>query len=280
MDSLRLAKYEALGNDFLIALDEATVDRIDTELVVALCDRHRGVGADGLIALRRNPDGLSMRLTNADGSEAETSGNGLRCVALAAFDARAVTGSSIVIMTVVGPRRADLISGGDGTAEIRVEMGEVRVGPTESPLRGKQAFRADVGNPHLVLLGDRTDDVDLAVAGPELEAAWPGGQNVEVIAPRGVDELDLVVFERGAGLTEACGSGSVAAAAAARLQGVTGVAVRVHNPGGDLGVELSGADPTRPVAWLTGPTRRVAELEIRLHDFGVTRRGEGAPTRR
>ncbi len=173
-----------------------------------------------------------------------------------------------------------MISGGDGTAEIRVEMGQIHIDVTETPLPGKRAYRADVGNPHLVLLGDRTDDVDLALSGPGLEAAWPGGQNVEVIAMKGRSEIDLVVFERGAGLTEACGSGSVAAAAAARLEGSAGDEVTVHNPGGDLGVELAGSDPKSPLAWLTGPARRVAEIEVRLHDFDVVRRAGGALTRR
>lgn len=281
MDLLRLAKYEALGNDFLISFDQGAGDVLDARLIVALCDRHRGIGADGLIGLRPSDDGgLSMRLTNADGSPAETSGNGLRCVALAAFDAGAVKGGSVQIETVVGRRRADLVTGGDGAGEIRVEMGQVHVAATDSPLGGKRAFRADVGNPHLVLLGSRVDDVDLAVIGPELEAAWPGGQNVEVIAVSAADELDLVVFERGAGITEACGSGSVAAAAAARLQGVTRETVTVHNPGGDLGVELSGPDLGRPMAWLTGPARRIAELEVRLDDFDVTGRAGGALSRR
>ena len=232
MGQLLLTKYEALGNDFLIVFDGAGTLAISEELIARLCDRHRGVGADGLIQLRPTNSGLAMVLTNADSSPAEISGNGLRCAALAALDAGVVTGRSVSITTIVGPRRAELVSGGDGAGTLRVEMGTVRVEKADSPIAHKQGFRADVGNPHLVLLGDRIDDVDLALVGPELEAAWPGGQNVEIISVLSSEALDFAVYERGAGITEACGSGSVAAAAAARFAGLVGDVVTVHNPGG------------------------------------------------
>jgi diaminopimelate epimerase len=176
---------------------------------------------------------------------------------------------------VVGTRRADLVEGGEGAADIRVEMGSVSVTPAESPIAEREGFRVDVGNPHLVLLGERIDDVDLAGVGPSIEASWPGGQNVEVIALRGRDAIDLAVFERGAGITEACGSGSIAAAAAARLIGKVGDVITVHNPGGPLVVELSGADAARPTAWLSGPTRRVAEIRVERQDFVDSRDQSG-----
>lgn len=264
---LLLTKYEAIGNDFLIVFDGAGSLTVSPELVAQLCDRHRGIGADGLIQLRPTSNALAMVLHNADGSPAEVSGNGLRCAALAAFDASVATGRSIVITTVAGQRRAELISRDGAYGELSVEMGHVRVEPTASPIAGKQGFRADVGNPHLVLLGDRNDDVDLAVIGPDLEAAWPGGQNVEVISLAGADELDLVVFERGAGITEACGTGSCAAAAAARMAGVVGDVVAVHNPGGSLVVELGPAGENAAAVRLSGPARRVAEVNVSLEDY-------------
>jgi diaminopimelate epimerase len=264
---LLLTKYEAIGNDFLIVFDGSCSLSITPDLVAQLCDRHRGIGADGLIQLRPTSNALAMVLHNADGSSAEVSGNGLRCAALAAFDAGVATGRSIVIATVVGQRRAELISRDGAFGELSVEMGHVDVGPTSSPFAGKEAFRADVGNPHLVLLGERNDDVDLALVGPELERAWPGGQNVEVISVSGTDELDLVVFERGAGMTEACGTGSCAAAAAARLAGVVGDVVIVHNPGGSLVVELGPVGEHAAAVRLAGPARRVAEVNVSLEDY-------------
>lgn len=281
VDRLFMSKYEALGNDFLIVFDAAHALEISPELVEALCDRHRGLGADGLIHLRPIHNALAMVLTNADGSPAEISGNGLRCAALAAFDAGIAKTPSVSISTVVGMRRAELVAGGEGLAEIRVEMGTVHVDPTVSPLAQKRGYRVDVGNPHLVLIGDRIDDVDLSAIGPGLESAVPGGQNVEIISVRARDELEFIVFERGAGLTEACGSGSVAAAAAARFAGDVGDDVIVHNPGGPLVVSLRGPDRARPEASLSGPTRRVAELQVRRGDFdaGHHRVGENLTTR-
>jgi diaminopimelate epimerase len=264
---LLLTKYEAIGNDFLIVFDGACSLAITPDLIAQLCDRHRGIGADGVIQLRPTSNGLAMVLQNADGSPAETSGNGLRCAALAAFDAGVATGRSIVITTVVGPRRAELISRDGAYGELSVDMGHVSVQRTSSPVAGKEGFRADVGNPHLVLLGDRSDDVDLEVLGPELEQAWPGGQNIEVISVSGTDELDLVVFERGAGMTEACGTGSCAAAAAARLAGVVGDVVTVRNPGGSLIVELGPANEHAAAVRLSGPARRVAEVNVSLEDY-------------
>jgi diaminopimelate epimerase len=264
---LLLTKYEAIGNDFLVVFDGACSLTITPDFVAQLCDRHRGIGADGVIQLRPISNGLAMVLQNADGSPAETSGNGLRCAALAAFDAGVATGRSIVITTVVGPRRAELISRDGAYGELNVEMGQVSVQRTASPIADKEGFRADVGNPHLVLLGDRSDDVDLEVLGPELEQAWPGGQNIEVISVSGTDELDLVVFERGAGMTEACGTGSCAAAAAARLAGVVGDVVTVHNPGGSLIVELGPAKQRAAAVRLSGPARRVAEVNVSLEDY-------------
>jgi diaminopimelate epimerase len=264
---LLLTKYEAIGNDFLIVFDGACSLAITPDFVAQLCDRHRGIGADGVIQLRPTSNGLAMVLQNADGSPAETSGNGLRCAALAAFDAGVATGRSIVITTVVGPRRAELVSRDGAYGELSVEMGHVSVRRTSSPVAGKEGFRADVGNPHLVLLGDRSDDVDLEVLGPELEQAWPGGQNIEVISVSGADELDLVVFERGAGMTEACGTGSCAAAAAARLAGVVGDVVTVRNPGGSLIVELGPANGHAAAVRLSGPARRVAEVNVSLEDY-------------
>ena len=276
-----MSKYEGLGNDFLILFDGARALEAPPGLVRALCDRHRGIGADGLIHLRPLRGALAMVLTNADGSSAEISGNGLRCAALAAFDAGFATGSSVSIATSVGSRRAERLSGGDGAAEIRVEMGEVRVTRTDSPIEGRTGYRADVGNPHLVLLGEGVDDVDLLEVGPELEAAYPGGQNVEIISTKGHDELDLAVFERGAGITQACGTGSIAAAAAARLAGVVGDVVTVYNPGGPLVVGLSGDDPERAQSWLSGPARRIAEIHVRPEDFLAAQAGAGGvmPTR-
>lgn len=268
MTTLSLGKYEALGNDFLVLLDPSGSARFDETLVAALCDRHRGIGADGVIRLSAGGDGaVVMTLRNADGGIAETSGNGLRCAALAARDGGLVEADEFTIETLAGVSSAVVEPGTRGRATVRVTMGTVRVREeTPSPHEGFRAFRVDVGNPHLVLLGGALDAIDLAALGPVLEAATPGGVNVEVVAPRD-DGLELVVWERGVGLTLACGSGSCAAAAAAHAVGLVGPVVTVQNPGGTLVVGLDGGDPTAPVATLVGPARRVGRVLVELEEL-------------
>jgi diaminopimelate epimerase len=131
----------------------------------------------------------------------------------------------------------------------------------ERPAWGTRARAVDVGNPHLVLLGEELDDVEVALLGPELERGAEGGVNVEFIAiTPGTTEVMLRVWERGVGETLACGTGSVAAAAAARDWGLVGSTVRVHNPGGALEVILGRREAE--AARLAGPVRKVADLVV------------------
>jgi len=268
--ALSLVKYHGNGNDFLVSLDGDDLPggaEVDADFVAEICDRHRGVGADGLIAVRASSGvaDVRMELRNSDGKRAEMSGNGLRCLALALVDSGKVPGPDVVIETdaglrhvVVGERRHD------GCVSVTAEMGMLHVGPEEpAPLLGAsfQARRVDVGNPHLVLIGPALDGLDITRLGRELEGARPGGQNVEVVAPDSSGGLDLLVWERGSGVTEACGTGSCAAAAAARAAGLVGDHVPVENPGGTLVVDLDG-EVLSPSARLTGPACRVASVEI------------------
>ena len=241
---MRLEKYQALGNDFLIAVDRDGTLEVDAGLARAVCDRHRGAGADGLIRAVAPPAGSAgeadvvMELWNADGSRAETSGNGLRCLARAVVDAGLVTGPEILIATDAGPRRATV--GDDGL--VRVEMGTVSIVQTDTPPEDPRwvAF-VDAGNPHVVLAVEDPAKEDLDEDGPAWERSY-GGVNVEYLATGpGDDELTMRVWERGVGETMACGSGACAAAVVARQEGTVGARVTVHQPGGDVTVELSGS---------------------------------------
>jgi diaminopimelate epimerase len=280
-------KYQALGNDFLIFLDPSELpgaDEVEASFVVAVCDRHRGVGADGLMIARPPSSGgtgqptgvraadVRLELRNADGGRAETSGNGIRCLALALVDSGVVAGPDVLVTTDAGLRLVSVIErAGHGTAVVRAEMGTVEIGgPEVAPLLGPgfEARHVDAGNPHLVLMGDSLEGVDIGGLGASLSDARPGGQNVEIVAPDGSGGLDFLVFERGAGMTEACGTGSCAAAAAARAAGLVGDRVEVHNPGGTLVVELSG-DGLAPSAWLRGPVSRVMRAELVLGEIDV-----------
>jgi diaminopimelate epimerase len=269
---MQTSKHEGAGNDFLVVLDPGDRIRFSVAQVRLLADRRRGVGADGIIRVGPGRDGcdLSMDLRNADGSLAEMSGNGIRCLAQAAVDAGLVSSERFTVATPGGPRTVTFTPGapGSGWAWASVDMGPVTLGPDQpQEFDDRRVRTVDVGNPHIVLLGPDTASVDVAELGPKLQAAFAGGINVEWITPLADEEgelLDFRVYERGAGETLACGTGSVAAAAAARSWGAVSAegAVRVRNPGGVLEVVLGAeADPEAP-AFLAGPVRKVADVEI------------------
>jgi diaminopimelate epimerase len=270
--TVELGKYHGLGNDFLVWLDPPAEP--DGTLARRLCDRHRGVGADGLVVGRRlaprDPRAasavMSFRLWNADGSEAEMSGNGMRCLAHAAADAGVVVpGVAFVVSTPAGDRRVIIERRGPSTTWAEVDMGEPVVLDVDGGCNVDDGrMRVAVGNPHLVVAGPDPAGIDLASIGPRLgqaDSCDPTGRNVELVAlGPGVDELTMRVWERGVGETEACGTGSVAAAVAFHRWGRVGSAVTVHQPGGSVVVRL-GEDGS---ARLAGPSERVALCQVAL----------------
>jgi diaminopimelate epimerase len=258
---LHVAKYHGIGNDFLVALEPEVEP--DAALARRLCDRRRGLGADGLIVGRRiegDKEALSFRLFNADGSEAEMSGNGMRCLAHAALDAGIVgEGSVFTVATPAGRRLVVTERRGRDETWASVEMGQAVVGGDADRCNvGHGELHVDMGNPHLVVAGPDPRSVDVAALGPRLAAGAPAGLNVEFVTlGPGPDELTMRVWERGVGETEACGTGSCAAAVAFRHWGRVGPSVTVHQPGGavavvvgdDLSVRLSG-----PSQWVAACT--------------------------
>ena len=274
---LRLHKLHGLGNDFLVALvDELPADADAARTAAALCHRRCGIGADGLIYAVLDSAGAggdrsaAMRLWNSGGSPAEVSGNGLRCLAHAVARTLGTAELGIVVHTVAGPRRCSIRpTQAPGTAIGTTEMGSPGPGP-ETPgaslatavegILGPGAVQrwdtVDVGNPHVVLAVADPGAVPLQEAGPAVEALFSGGINVHFGAVTGPDELTLGVWERGAGVTAACGTGAVAAAAAFHQWGDVGHNVTVRMAGGDAQVDLSG-----PVI-LTGESTYVAAVDI------------------
>ena len=270
MNTLQLVKYHGFGNDFLIAfhVDLPNADR--AALARRLCDRHRGVGADGLIIGESDPNASArMILFNADGGRAEISGNGLRCLAHALARRRGDEGAvTMMIATDAGVRRVELEPTDDpATMFVTASMGEVT--DLEAP-SGWAALGADpawpvahlgVGNPHAVVVVDDLDAVDLAALG----AAVPS-VNLEIVAA-GPDShsITMRVHERGVGITEACGSGACAAAVAASRWGLAAPLdgkLVVHMDGGraSVGVHSNGAGET--LVSLSGPTTFVATIEF------------------
>jgi diaminopimelate epimerase len=265
MGQMRLTKYHGLGNDFLV-LSAPSVPTDAASLARRVCHRHTGIGADGLLVLTpSNRPGIDavMSLFNADGSIAEISGNGIRCVAHAIVRDRGATAAALVIETLAGDRELVVQPGGSPTEVlVRVDMGAARPGPelAREPVAPsvvpRRAATYDIGNPHLVVLVDDPDSVDLAHDGPLLERDYAGGMNVHFIAPAPDGSLTLRVWERGAGITEACGSGAVVAALAAHEWGLVADHVIVRMPGGQAEVVV--ADQLT----LVGPSEYIASVEI------------------
>jgi diaminopimelate epimerase len=276
-DEVVLTKYEGAGNDFLVHLDLAGTRPLAAEEVRKLCDRHRGVGADGVLRVLGAADAdVAMELYNADGGRAEMSGNGIRCLVHAVLDAGLARGPVVEVATDAG-RKAVAVRGEPGSACISAEvaMGTVRLGPEVSPptfpgggheTPTGRCRRVDVGNPHLVVVLSHEDPAgsDLLDWAAAVDGATPGGCNVELVRVTGPQALELTVWERGAGATLACGTGSCAAAVACAAWGLVGLPTAVANPGGILEVdERSGA------VYLAGPSRRVAEVRVDLAALGA-----------
>jgi diaminopimelate epimerase len=263
--TLTLSKHHGAGNDFLVAVDPEDQLDLTPSLVRALCDRRTGIGADGVIRVGAARAGapVSMELVNADGGTAEMSGNGIRCLAQAAVAAGLVAPPRFCVATAAGVREVDFVEGDHPwRATASVDMGPVTLGGQATvEMIGWRGRLAEVGNPHLVLWGPDPAEVDIVGIGTELQGGYPGGINVEFIAPaEEPDTLVFRVFERGVGATLACGTGSVAAAAAARGWGLVGDRVRVENPGGMLEVELGPGEA--PESRLAGPVIKVGDVTV------------------
>ena len=258
------------GNDFVVTAgdDAAHLARSDeawSALAERVCDRHVGVGADGLIAvLPSDVADRRMRIFNPDGSEAEMCGNGIRCLVKFVLDqdddlrAR----GSLRVETLAGVLDAVASPGADGTvARVRVSMGEPHFAPEDLGALVEQAppvlalpleaagteqtvTLVSMGNPHAVAFIDApVEAFDLERIGPAIEhhPVFSNRTNFEVVRVRDRGSIDMRVWERGVGETLACGSGACAAAVASRLHGFVGDRVDVHVPGGTLGIGWDGA---------------------------------------
>lgn len=269
---MELTKHHGLGNDFLIAVQPKRA--LDLTDAIGWCDRKRGIGADGLLELRSlsaagngTPALWAMTLWNADGGEAEVSGNGLRCVGQALAMYEGITGScSFLVRTGGGIRRVDVEPDRRGpTHNVRVEMGSATAGLEVSDRWGElgvevnQQIGVSIGNPHLVALVDQPEALDLRVVGPIVESDYPAGINVHAVRVDSPTSLTLRVWERGAGITEACGSGACAAAWATQQWGLTEAEVEVKMPGGLATVQIGSGEESNSIH-LVGPATFVGRV--------------------
>jgi diaminopimelate epimerase len=278
MSLVKLTKLHATGNDFLV---RQAASPLDVRAAVALCDRHRGVGADGLLTLAPGRDGAdcTMTLHNADGGEAEMSGNGLRCLAYVAARSGLGTADTLTVDTAAGRRIARLERDGAGRVTAAdVDMGPVTFDPAAIGLTAPSAqdleatfhgvtYRGDaagVGNPHFVLFVDDPDDARVTQHGPRLERddRFPKRTNVEFVVVESRERVRMRVWERGVGETLSCGTGACAAAAVAHRRGLVDERVTVVVPGGELRVRVG------DTITLGGPVTHVFDVEVDLDALG------------
>jgi diaminopimelate epimerase len=262
--TLRFSKYHGLGNDFVLV--EGPL--MDPARAVRICDRRRGVGADGVVTILpgRSPEAAAtMHIYNPDGSVAEMCGNAIRCLAVHLAARSTTAASELLFDTGAGPRRCTLHRGAGGAIEaVSVEMGPARVeGEQDFEVAGERlhAVRVNMGNPHAVLFDAPTRERAAAV-GPRIESSVAGGVNVGFARP-GPSGIDLVVWERGAGLTDACGTGACAAAVAAVRSGAVkaGAPIEVRLPGGALQITVA---PGLERVTMRGPATHVFDGEMDL----------------
>lgn len=271
-------KYEGLGND-LVFFRGGPETFMSPGWIARVCDRHLGVGADGIMCVEHTPESQDLAIIhymNADGSAAEMCGNGLRCAVLfLGHEGRATSGEEFSV-EMKGSGRKRCVYRGDDDIEVEIGSPERGRGAEGEPERirldvegtGVEIVPLTVGNPHAVIFGKRPR-AQMEVLGPSLEGnrLFPDRVNVEFAHVREPNAIDLVVWERGCGFTQACGSGACAAAAAAVWEGLCDpdVQVVVKLPGGTLRVRL---DATENVLWLSGPARRVFSGTLEPGSFG------------
>jgi diaminopimelate epimerase len=254
---MRLSKWQALGNDYLLVERAELTEPLTPELVRRLCDHHYGVGSDGLLELV-SVDGASadLRVWNPDGSTAELSGNGAR-IAAAWLSQRC--GAERVELRV-GERLVEGLVHPDGVVEL--DVGPVEVGEPETLDLGDEQVEftpVSVGNPHAVVRRE-PESGELRRLGPRIEqhARFRARTNVQLVRVDGPHDLTVGVWERGAGETLSSGTSSVAAVAAAVANGWCESPVDVHLAGGDLRVELDAGHHAR----LIGPALEICRIEL------------------
>jgi len=261
---LKFCKMHGAGNDFVIIDSRGGPGVTNAALARALGDRNRGVGFDQLAEIRDDPAAdYRLDFWNADGSRAEACGNASRCVA-----DLVMTGLGRDTVTFTTPRgRLQAVRRPDGM--VSVNMGDPQLNWAEVPLARAadplhlplelDPVAVGMGNPHCVIFVDDAEAVDLASLGPRYEhdPLFPARTNVEIATLTGPDRLRMRVWERGTGITLACGSGACATAVAAHLRGLTGRQVTLDLDGGQLVVDWRGDG-----LWMTGPTAMVFEAHL------------------
>ncbi len=272
---IEFTKMQGIGNDFIVInclvnpFDEAELPTIAKKLN----DRRFGIGGDGIVLVLPSKRGdLKMRMLNPDGSEAEMCGNGIRCFAKYVWENQISDNTSLNVETLAGMKVVKLLTRGNNVEGVRVDMGQPKLKRSEIPMRGDEidkvvgepikvdGYKFDLtavsmGNPHVVVFEDNVKAFDLERFGPQIEnhKSFPQRTNVHVVQVVNNSEIIMRTWERGAGITLACGTGACACVVASVLNGKTGRRVTAHLPGGDLNIEWGGDNRVM----MTGPAQTV-----------------------
>lgn len=263
---MRFTKMQGLGNDYLYVYGEPPEDI--AALSVKLSERHFGAGSDGMIWIAPSAVAdFKMRIFNADGSEAKMCGNGIRCVGKYVHDKGYTDKTELTVETLSGIKTLKLRLEDGKAASAAVDMGRVTVSPERTLDVDGQTVACtpvDVGNPHAVIFTDDAESAPLTTLGPAIEQhpAFPGGVNVEFVQILRRNELRMRVWERGSGVTLACGTGTCASAAAAAARGLCDYDTEIlaHLDGGDLRITVGRDGKVR----MEGPCEYVYEGDTEI----------------
>lgn len=277
---MRFVKMHGAGNDFVVidGAKEIIGDDYWPAIARTACDRHFGIGGDGVIlVLPSRAANFRMRMFNPDGSEAEMCGNGIRCFAKYVFDRKMHQDVVMTVETLGGVKTLKLNAAGGKVQTVRVDMGEPKLPRSEIPMKGPAVSKViaeplkvggkklditcvSMGNPHCILFVDDLADYPVEAIGPQIErhASFPKRTNVEFVQVLGPSEIKMRVWERGAGETLACGTGACASVVASVLNDKTNRKVTVHLLGGDLFIEWLGDKKV----YMTGPAEEVFEGKV------------------
>jgi len=279
---MRFYKYQALGNDYIVIPSVDAPDGLTAAEIIRICDRHYGVGSDGILLgpLPSVEADFALRLFNPDGGEFEKSGNGLRIFARYLWDERMVQDQPFTIMTPGGRVTAQVFATG---RRVTVDMGQASFDSTRIPVLGPPRevlnetieiagqrlhySAATVGNPHCVVLMDEVNATIAYHLGPYLEHAprFPNRTNVQFMQVLDRQNIRIEIWERGAGYTLASGSSSSASAAVARRLGLCDNEINVHSPGGVIEIAISADWSIR----MTGAVTKVCSGELAAEAFDV-----------
>lgn len=271
---MEFTKAHGTGNDFVVVGDLNDTIKPNADFVRAVCDRHFGVGADGLIRIAPAEGGFFMDYWNADGTTAEMCGNGVRVVSRWLVDRGHAAGPVVQVHTRGGVKPVELQHDEHGAlSAFKVDMGPPTLEAPEIPVNATDpqhvsiealghsfdAICVSMGNPHAILFVESIDALPFEQLGPEIEVSplFPSKTNVEFVERVGIDRLRMRVWERGVGETLACGTGACAVGVAAALRGLSSREVDIELPGGTLHIEW-----TEDSVFMTGPAVEVFEGKL------------------